>query len=331
MSLRIIKTGILDTIQDDGRMGYQYMGINPGGTMDKLSARMTNILVGNQPGDAVIELHFPASEFFFEQPALIAIGGADFTACINGDEIPCLQPLLVSKYSILQFYRVNKGARAYLAIHKSFAIPSWLGSYSTNLKIPLKAGQGKLLQKDDEIAITPVDHFAAILGKKEFQLLPWKADADWENDNREEIGVIPGREWDKLTGHARQQLLDDSFTISSQSDRMGFRLQGKKLSWEAPEEMVSSTVCFGTVQLLPNGQLIVLMADHQTTGGYPRILHVIAAHQPRLAQKRADDSVKFRIVDLSEAESLYLKQQQHLQQLQHACQFRLDEFLSRYR
>src|SRR5262245_8893171 len=113
MNLRIIKAGVQDTVQDGGRYGWQHLGINPGGAMDKLSARIANILVGNDMNEAVIELHFPASAFFFERPALIAVSGADFTASVNGEEIPCLRPVLVSKYSILQFHGIKSGARAY--------------------------------------------------------------------------------------------------------------------------------------------------------------------------------------------------------------------------
>src|ERR1700737_3932232 len=105
MSLRIIKAGILDTVQDMGRYGYQHLGVNPGGVMDRFGTQVANMLAGNNSGEAVIELHFPASEFFFEHPALIALSGADFSACVNGEEIPIMHPVLLNKYSILQFTR----------------------------------------------------------------------------------------------------------------------------------------------------------------------------------------------------------------------------------
>src|SRR5215510_11849475 len=108
MNLRIIKPGVMDTIQDSGRYGSQHLGINPGGVMDPLSAQSANIMVGNNPDEAVIELHFPASEYFFEQPALITVSGADFSAHVNGELIPRLHPVLLSKYSILQFQRLEK-------------------------------------------------------------------------------------------------------------------------------------------------------------------------------------------------------------------------------
>src|SRR4026209_1666867 len=105
MSVKIIKAGILDTIQDMGRYGNQHLGINPTGAMDKYALQVTNILVGNQTGEAVIEMHFPASDIMFTQPALIALGGADFSASINGEPVPILQAILVGKNDVLQFHK----------------------------------------------------------------------------------------------------------------------------------------------------------------------------------------------------------------------------------
>src|SRR5215470_4449149 len=105
MSLKIIKAGVLDTIQDLGRYGFQHLGINPGGAMDRFAAQIVNMLVGNSMDEAVIEIHFPASIFLFEQETMIAIGGADFSATVNGEDIPLWQPVIVSKNSVLQFQK----------------------------------------------------------------------------------------------------------------------------------------------------------------------------------------------------------------------------------
>jgi antagonist of KipI len=327
MSLRLIKAGILDTIQDLGRFGYQHLGINPGGAMDRPAAQIANLLVGNDINEAVIELHFPAAEFFFEQPALIAVSGADFSVNLNAEEIPRLQPVLVSKYSILQFYGLRAGARAYLAIHGGLNISKWLNSYSTNIKAAMGGYKGRALQKGDEISISCANGLTQVLGKKEFHVFPWKASLVEQHAN--EILVLPGNEWDELTGKSKQRLLEKPFVISNQSDRMGYRLQGKPLSMKTNEEMVSSAVCFGTVQLLPDGQLIVLMADHQTTGGYPRAMHVITAHHSRLAQMKAGDTLQFKMTDAATAGKLLKQQQQHLLQLQNACKFKLEEYLDK--
>jgi antagonist of KipI len=329
MNLRIIKAGVLDTIQDMGRYGWQHLGINPGGAMDKLSAQLANILVGNNMNEAVIEMHFPASTFFFERPALIAISGADFSATVNGEEIKCLYAVLVSKYSILQFHRVEKGARAYLAVHGGFDIPSWLNSCSTHLKAAVGGYKGRALQKDDEISLGTNLDLSSLIGKKEFEVLPWKADSKWDSQSTDEILALPGNEWGRLNDRSKEKFLHRSFTVTTHSDRMGFHLKSKSLATATNEEVISSAVSFGTVQLLPDGQLIVLMADHQTTGGYPRVAHVISAHHSRLAQMKPGDHFRFRFTEHQRAEELFIKQQQHLVQLQNACKFKLDELLNK--
>lgn len=329
MNLRIIKAGLLDTVQDMGRYGWQHLGINPGGVMDKLSAQFANILVGNNLDEAVIELHFPASTFFFEQPSLIAISGADFSATVNGEEVPCLRPVLVSKYSILQFHRVENGARAYLAVHGGLDLPLWLNSRSTHLKAGAGGNKGRALQKDDEIGFrTPVD-LCHLLEKKEFELLPWRIDSNWGDDNTEkEVLVLPGNEWNRITDKSKEEFIEQVFLITNRSDRMGFHLKSKPLTTSTNEEVISSAVGFGTIQLLPDGQLIILMADHQTTGGYPRVAHVISAHHSRIAQLKPGDLFIFRFTDQQTAEELLIKQQQYLRQLQNACKFKFEELLN---
>ena len=327
MNLRIIKGGLLDTVQDLGRYGWQHLGVNPGGAMDKTAAQLANILIGNDPTEAVIELHFPASEFFFEQPALIALTGADFSAHVNGDEISTMHPILLNKYSILQFHAIKKGARAYLAIHNGLDIQQWLNSSSTHLKAGVGGFNGRLLQKDDEIPMRVKIDFCPHIGKKEFHILPWKAEMVPSESSSHEIWILPANESGRLTDTAKEQLTDQSFVITSQSDRMGYRLKSEALQVTHTEEIISTAVNFGTVQLLPDGQLIILMADHQTSGGYPRVAHVISAHHSKLAQMKPGEAIRFRFTDLRKAEELMLKQQQHLLQLQHACKLKLDNFL----
>ena len=326
MNLRIIKAGVLDTVQDPGRYGWQHLGINPTGAMDKVSAQLANILVGNDPSEAVIELHFPASEFFFEQPALIAIAGADFSAHVNGEPIACNHPILLSKYSILQFHGVVNGARAYLALYGGLDIERWLKSCSTNLKAAAGGFHGRPLQKDDDIPMRLKRDFCPLIGSKEFHVFPWKAEMN-VIDESPEVMVLPGNEFERLDKKSAIHFTEDSFTITAQSDRMGYRLKGNALIPVHYEELVSTAVNFGTVQLLPDGQLIILMADHQSTGGYPRVAHVISAHQPRLAQKKPGDEIQFQFTDLAYAEDQLIRQHQQLLQLYNACAFKLENYL----
>ncbi len=330
--MRIIKEGILDSIQDVGRFGYQYLGINPTGAMDKYAMKITNILVGNLPTEAVIEMHFPAGVFMFTQPALIAIGGANFSPSINGDFIPHLHPVMVNKNDVLQFHKPVNGSRAYIAVAGGFFLADWMNSKSTNLKAKSGGFSGRKLLKNDILKLYPLkkypDHHHS------FTVLPWKADTNWNHQiEKTEIPVldiIPGNEWERLTEESKKNITTSSIEISQQSDRMGYRLNNIPLATSTGEEIISTGVSFGTIQLLPDGKMIILMADHQTTGGYPRIAHIISAHHSALAQAKAGDKIRFRISDIETAEELYIKQQQHLLQLQNACTFRLQEYYKRF-
>ena len=323
MSLKIIKAGIQDTIQDMGRYGQQHLGINPTGAMDTYAMQVANILAANKMDEAIIELHFPASVFMFTQPALIALGGADFTASINGEPVPVLHAIIVGKNDVLQFHKPINGSRAYLAVNGGFVLHKWMNSYSTHLKAKAGGFNGRTFQKDDELLLRKP--FSSSLKQSDFVVLPWQVDTKWINDQKE-IFVLPGNEWERLTAESKEIFLMTSFVITNQSDRMGYRLNNIPLPVMSNEEIISSAVSFGTVQLLPDGKLIVLMADHQTTGGYPRIAHVISAHHSKLAQLKAGDKIYFRLTDQQTAEELYIKQQQHLLQLQNACTFRVEEY-----
>jgi antagonist of KipI len=323
MCVKIIKAGIQDTIQDMGRYGHQHLGINPTGAMDKFAMKVANMLVGNKMDEAVIEMHFPASVFMFTQPALIALSGADFFASINGEPVSNLHAIIVGKNDVLQFHKPIKGARTYLAVCGGFVLNKWMNSHSTHLKAKAGGYCGRTLQKDDELLLRQQSSFP--VKQNDFTILPWRADTNW-GDEQKEIHITTGNEWERLTTESKESLSMTSFVITNQSDRMGYRLNNIPLSVMSNDEIVSSGVSFGTIQLLPDGKLIILMADHQTTGGYPRIAHVISAHHSKLAQMKASDKIHFKITDQQTAEELFIKQQQHLLQLQNACTFRLEQY-----
>jgi antagonist of KipI len=328
MSLRICKAGLLDTIQDKGRYGYQHLGINPGGAMDLTAMKIANALVGNEPGEPVIEMHFPAAEILFEEAALIALTGADFTATINGEAAHVLQPAYVQKGSLLRFNKNISGARSYLAVRGGYVADSWLHSCSTHLKVKAGGFDGRALQKNDRVLLKQNTGYTFDTGDKSFKTFPWRANVT-DLYSKNVFHFIPGAEYDGLSETSKQKFEEGSFAINHQSDRMGYRLQGGPLQLQTPSELISTAVTRGTIQLLPDGQLIVLMADHQTTGGYPRVGHVISADISSLAQIRAGENISFRKIDIHSAENRLLQQERNLQQLQNACNFRLAEFFNR--
>jgi len=327
MSLQIIKAGVLDTVQDLGRFGSQHLGINPTGAMDRYSAQLANALLGNGPGAPVIELHFPSTQFLFKKEAVIALCGADFQATINGSELPMDHPVIVGRNALLTFKKLRRGARCYIAMLNELLVEKWLGSYSTNLKTHSGGNRGRAFAASDELFFQELSMLAPILEGKDFMVLPWKANETVGASN--EVQFIIGSEWYELTKEAQETFQSHWFQVTNDADRMGFRLAGQKLEVKEDEPLVSSAVSFGTVQLLPNGQLIVLMADHQTTGGYPRIAHVISAHLCILAQKKPADVLQFRMTDLSTAEEKMVQQQKYLEDIQNACKFRMQSLFSR--
>jgi len=329
MSLSIIKSGLLDTLQDCGRTGFAKWGINPSGAMDRYAAKVGNLLVGNSTSEAVLEIHFPGPQLLFEQNALIAITGGDFGATLNDESLKTWQPIVIRKNTVLHFPKHQAGARCYIAVHGGFCLDKWLGSYSTNLKAGAGGWLGRQLKKGDELIFKEnTIYFAGLLNeannKKE---LPWKADTQKTYYNPGEVFFIPGNEWGDLTDGSMDIFQQENFTILPSSDRMGYQLNGEALKMISNFEMISTGVSFGTIQLLPNGQMILLMADHQTTGGYPRIGHVVSAHLPKLAQLRQNDHIYFKPTDIQTAEDLLFEQQRELQILERSCSDHLNELV----
>lgn len=321
MGITVIKPGLLGSIQDLGRYGYGSLGINSSGAMDRYAARVANLLVGNQQQEAVMELHFPGPQLLIEQNAFISITGGHFSPTLNDEPLPLWQPLLIRKNTILHFPGLRYGARCYIAIHGGFDIDPWLGSASTNLKAGAGGFKGRKFEKGDELLSRegPLYFAGWMKDRKDVVALNWRADTTSVYRYPHEIFFTAGHEHTLLTPSAAKDLVSNNFIIRPFSDRMGYRLRGPLLESAGTAELVSTGVSFGTIQLLPGGELIVLMADHQTTGGYPRIGHVITAHLPRLAQLRPSEAIQFTQVDHATAESLLFRMENDLQILEHSC------------
>lgn len=318
MSLEIIKAGMCDTVQDAGRFGYQHLGINPTGAMDVVAMRIANALVGNPLNEAVIEVCFPASTFLFHTPALIALSGADFSASLNGITLGINQLIYVPANATLKFSKKKEGSFCYLAVQRGFQVEPWLNSKSTNTKAEAGGRDGRILKKGDSIPF-----IKQVKNDEKVKIFPWRANVSAFYSTTNVIRCIKGNEYDWLSKKSQGDVEKKNFSISTQSDRMGYRLRGEELKQTTKEQLLSTAVTFGTVQLLPNGHLIILLADHQTTGGYPRIAQVIRADHASLVQTRSNDVVHFDFITLEEAEDHLRKQQRSLEQLRLSCLLKL--------
>ncbi|HRI04636.1 MAG TPA: biotin-dependent carboxyltransferase family protein [Pyrinomonadaceae bacterium] len=321
MSILIKKPGILTTIQDLGRVGYRRLGINPGGAMDRTAARLLNILLGNDENEAVVEMHFPAAEIFFEKNAVFAIGGADFSAELDGELIANWRPYFAEKGSTLRFTKKISGNRAYLTVCGGFKIERWLGSSSTNLAAKTGGKDGRPLAAGDHIPLS-----LQIKAKPRIRnchissnLIPYYRPFPT-------VRVIVGAEFPLLTKSSQGLLYVHDFVVSQNSNRMGFRLKGAPVELAEPFELLSSVASFGTIQLLPDGQLIVLMADHQTSGGYPRVGHVITRDLPLIAQLGPGDKVAFHLIEIDEAEALAAEFELELNFYRIGCKFQANSW-----
>ena len=310
MSIRFRKPGILTTVQDLGRTGARSMGVNPGGAMDRAAARLVNLVLGNLESAAVLEMHFPAPEIEFDDDTGFAIGGADLGAEVGGVPVDNWSTGFGSQGDTLRFTQKRSGMRAYLAVTGGLEADEWLGSSSTNLVAPLGGTAGRPAAAGDRIGCKATDRYRRLtVGRSALPLY----------SRFPTVRVVAGPEFDRLTATSERLLLSEAFMLSRSCNRMGYRLEGKSLTLLDGHEMISAAVTFGTIQLLPDGQLIVLMADHQTSGGYPRIANVISVDLPLLAQCGPGDGVGFTLVSIEEAERAALQFERELNYLRVGC------------
>ncbi|WP_187263228.1 5-oxoprolinase subunit C family protein [Pontibacter beigongshangensis] len=333
MSLLIEKPGLLTTIQDGGRFGHQKEGIIVSGAMDRMAMRIANLLVGNHEQAAVIEAVAPGPTVRFRKDAVIAITGADLSPTIAGESVLMGRPVLVRQGSLLEFGAPRSGCYTYVAVAGSFELPQVLGSHSTYLKAGIGGLHGRALQAGD--ILTP-GKAAAGNGFRDKMFRSPASDtsgcvpARWTPDPRlcpvyqeqPTLRAVRGPEYDLLSENSKQYLWTEKYQITRQADRMGLQLQGAPLAMVLPEELISCAVTFGTIQVPHQGSPIVLMADHQTTGGYPRIAQVITADLPILAQAGPGTILRFAEVTLPEAQQHYLQQEQNLEILKRGIELK---------
>ena len=303
MEMNIIKAGPLTTIQDAGRFGYMKYGIGESGAMDKNSYLKVNKLVGNNRGEAVLEATLMGPTLSFGEDALLAFMGADVSADVEGKTMErgrCYQILAGQKVT---FGLAKKGVRLYIAIAGGIDVEPVMGSRSTNLKCRLGGYQGRKLIDGDVIRTGKADYSEKTIKK----LLKRKIPAEQYSDNLN-IRVIMGPQDDYFTQMGKNTFLEEEYKVTTESDRMGIRLLGPSIESENGMDIVSDGITFGSIQVTSAGLPIILMADHQTTGGYAKIATVIKEDLPSLAQARPGDTIRFvrvGIEDIQKRKSIF--------------------------
>ncbi len=313
MSIRVLRPGLFTTVQDAGRHGLQHLGLCPGGAMDDVALALANALVGNPAGEAALEVTVIGPELQFEHDTLVAVCGAEFQG-----SFPHNRPVLVPAGGRYSVGRAVRGARAYVAVAGGFALAPVLGSRSTFLPGGFGGFDGRALKHGDVLPLRE----GAELSRARFHALKSKAGGSvrWSAPpltlpDREPIliHVIEGQHHDTFEPASQRAFVDAVWRVAPDSNRMGFRLQGPPISRvKDADEILSGPTCLGSVQVPANGAPIALMADHQTTGGYPRIAEIVSADVARLAQLAPGGTVHFARCSLETAAELRHHMQERL-------------------
>ncbi|RAN77418.1 biotin-dependent carboxyltransferase family protein [Bacillus sp. SRB_331] len=315
MDVEILHAGMFTTVQDLGRFHYQQYGVPVGGAMDKSALRMINMLVGNEENEAGLEITIMGPKLLIKKTTLLAIGGADMEPLLNGERIPLWRPILAEEGSMLCLGKAKSGCRAYVTFAGGINIDRTMGSKSTYIRAALGGIEGRMLKKGDYFQIGTgaevASRFIQNLQEEKRIKTKWAIcnNALPKYKKHSILRVITDFEYDQFTEESIKSFFSKEYKVSNYADRMGYRLDGDVLNRVEEIEILSSPVTFGTIQVPNGGQPIILMADRQTTGGYPRIGNVISVDLPLLAQLKPGDYVTFEKITMEEAAQLYIKQE----------------------
>jgi antagonist of KipI len=324
VSISVLNPGLLTTVQDFGRHGYQKYGVIVSGAMDTYSMRLANIAVGNNENEGVLEITMIGPSLNLEKGTLISITGGNISPTIKEKKIPMGRPVYLNEDCVLNFGPCIAGCRSYLAIAGGFDIPEVMESKSTYLRAQFGGFNGRTLKKGDVLNIGVKSSTANKIIKKleeinpkgEFVAPSWyMGDSIVESSDATIIRVFPDRQFNNISDESINKFFNSKFNIDNKSDRMGYRLCGEKIELKEKLEMISEEVSVGTIQIPPDGNPIILLADRQTTGGYPKIAHVASVDIQKIVQLKPNNKITFKQITLKEAEKLYFQREKYIAEL----------------
>ena len=297
-SIEVLEAGLLTTVQDLGRFGWQQDGVPVSGAMDDWALRAANRLVGNDERAAALEITLAGPALRFDGPGVIAVTGADLGACLDGRPMPRWQSAGVAAGAELTFSGARDGIRAYLGVAGGIDVPLVLGSRSTLARSRLGGYMGRALAPGDRVQVGEcADPSLSAARRLPRELIP-------AYGHVHTLRVVMGPQDDLFTGEGIRCFLSETYTLALQSDRVGCRLTGPRIGHRRGADIVSDGTAFGSVQVTGDGMPIVLMADRGTTGGYTKIATVASADLSRVAQAAPGDRVRFVRVGVDEAQAL---------------------------
>lgn len=324
--MHVDQPGMFSLVQDLGRYGWQRFGVPANGAMDERAHRIANALVGNDDDAATLECTLTGPTLHFARNTLIALSGADMVVTADGKRVPMNRAVMLRRGVVLAFGACRRGTRTYLAVRGGIDTDPVMGSRSTFVRGAYGGVEGRALRRGDRVPVAtpqedqlPLDRMLVQSGMPfvEAGAVELPAVASGNAVDSAPIRFMRGPQWRKFSLAARQAFVRQPFVISTQSDRMGYRLEGPELALKQPLEMISEACDFGTVQVPPSGSPIVLMADRQSAGGYPKIAYVISTDLPLLAQAAPGDSLHFAPVSLRQAELAAAQAEQAFARFRH--------------
>lgn len=301
MSITIIRPGVSCSIQDLGRWGYQQFGVPIGGAMDIDAAKTSNRICGNDDNEPVLECTLHGLEIQFNRTVVFALCGGGAKAIINGEVVAYNKLIKVVSGSILKLTPDAYGCRTYIAFAGGLKIEKELGSTSTYTSSQLGGYAGRNLAAGDELILKKIDienlqSRDIVIKEFGFGSSAWKAKVEPLPHVNDIVDIIceQGPEWELFDEATKEEFFKQTFTIAPQSNRMGYRLDGVTLSLKEKTELLSTAVTRGIIQVTNEGHPIILMADAQTIGGYPRIARVCSKSISLLAQCRPGMKIRFK-------------------------------------
>lgn len=301
----VAKGGLLTTVQDLGRWGYQSFGVSVAGPMDRIAHRFANLLVGNSASAAVLEITLLGPDIEFQEDVRCAVAGAEFEVFVDDNRMPRNAAWPVPKGARLRFGDRRRGARAYLAIAGGLDVPQLLGSRATHLATGMGGYRGRHLQAGDRLKIGQASsgQLSRMHQVQSLMSLPT------ENIR---LRVILGPQDQMFSKEALLTFQSSRYQVSPESNRMGYRLLGSSITSDKADQLLSDATPMGSIQVPASGKPIILMADGQTAGGYPKIATVITADLPLAGQLMPGDWITFDLCDRETAVTALIEQEQKL-------------------
>lgn len=307
--LKVLNPGLLTTVQDLGRWGYQAFGMPVAGAMDRLACKTANYLLGNRPTAAVLEFTMMGGEYQFLTNTYIALTGANMMPMLNGIPVSMWSTIKIASGDVLTLTYAKTGCRCYLAVAGGLDLPLVLGSRATYTRAKVGGLEGRALKKTDIINFLPTELPTQKLLQLPTELQPVQP-------KQIILRVLLGPQADDFTEQGKKALFSNIYTISNEADRMGYRLEGEVIEHATKPDIVSDALCQGAVQIPGHGRPIIMMADRQTTGGYTKIGSVIGSDLRLLAQAKPGDEVSFQEVTDSEAVVALAEEQEYYKKVQ---------------